>query len=147
MGMAERKIRVEPTTDGQWLAFVGSVGVDAATPWEASAAVYEALGEDIEIEWETLPWATLRGAIGIVRGVEHLLGASLEARRAIDAVRREASGVEGDCVACFEPAPWNARDLGWRWATCASGDPAWICPDCGAGDVDYEDGFPPPRWP
>lgn len=63
---------------------VGPASV-AATPWEASAAVYEALGDDLPVEWETLPWTTRRIAHGIVEGVTHILGASLEARRAIDA--------------------------------------------------------------
>jgi hypothetical protein len=56
-----------------------------ATPWEASAAVCDVLGEDLPIEWETLPWTTLRIAHGITEGAASILGASREARRAIDA--------------------------------------------------------------
>lgn len=81
--------------DGTWAAgVVGRLDVltDVAygpTPWEASAAVYEALGEDIQAEWETLPWTTLRLAHGITEGVTSVLGASFEARRAIDAANYE----------------------------------------------------------
>jgi hypothetical protein len=114
--MGERKIRIRQLPDGTWAAGVdgwldvvvataqscGSTATALAhgapltapvcvdsTPWKASAAVYEALGEDITIEWETLPWEAKRLAYGITEGVTGILGASREARRAIDAANYE----------------------------------------------------------
>src|SRR5687767_9858259 len=90
--MSERKIRIRQ--DGQSWAAEADVGGEcpasggvaiAPTPWGASASLREALGEDTPVAWETLPWEQKRIAYGITGGIANLLGASLEARRAIDA--------------------------------------------------------------
>ncbi|MGK3981265.1 hypothetical protein WMF38_57240 [Sorangium sp. So ce118] len=82
--MGEEKVTFRPSRDGRWVAHTGEVGYAADTPWEASAMVCAAYGKVLPIEWETLPWLVQREAHGITQGVCAILGASLEARRAID---------------------------------------------------------------
>lgn len=124
--MAERKIRIRQLPDGRWAAsasgwldfyvmVVRDEGheaaedagraaslaepvVTASTPWEASAGACEVSGEDLPVEWETLPWPTRRIAHGIAEGVTHILGASLEARRAIDAVNHQRLALDAGPV-------------------------------------------------
>ncbi len=60
-----------------------------------------------------------------------------------------AERVTSECISCGTPKPEpdeRAVAAGWRWATFTDGDPARKCGECQAKDVDYIDGFPPPRW-
>lgn len=72
-----------------WLVEVGS----GETPWEASADAVARLGDGYRVEWETLPWAERRIAIGIVMGIAELFGATPRARRALG-IREEPARSE-----------------------------------------------------